>query len=359
MLATATAAGGTTAPRTLDPFATGWLPSQGLVVARAHDVLLVGLDGRVLGRLAGFRLAPSSGDFLLDGLAEAVAGPSYLTPQPLLLGPHGRPWELAGGRLEPLARGVVPLPGGAEVDGHMTGSPSDREAVIDVRDTRTGRILVPAHRYGWFVADGGLLLATHHILTDLVTHEQWTLPHGVSWTEGTGGVSTCNPAGLARDSVIALCAYVGPHFAHHSNSVVRVFSVAHDGKRTLLGGPFLYGNFGAMSAVLSPDREHIGATLAVGCGLSPSIVAPTQGGTPRYIDGSTDRAPGRHTQSYVLGWSWQGKLVAEFARGECEKESTPGIYLVDPTTFVRSLVFTLGSGTRGYAMWNAQPDALD
>ena len=89
-----------------------------------------------------------------------------------------------------------------------------------------------------------------------------------------------------------------------------------------------------MSAVLSPDRAHIGATLAVGCGLSPSIVAPTQGGTPRYIDGSSDVAPGRHVQSYVLGWSWQGKLVAEFARGECEKESTPGIYLVDPRTYI-------------------------
>lgn len=33
------------------------LPAEGLVVARRHDVLLVGLDGRVRARLAGFRLA--------------------------------------------------------------------------------------------------------------------------------------------------------------------------------------------------------------------------------------------------------------------------------------------------------------
>ncbi len=356
VLAAASIARGAAEPRLLNPFAPGWLPTQGIAVARAHEVLLVGLDGRVFGRLAGFQLALQSNDLLLDALAQDAAGPSYLTPQPLLVGPHGREWQLAGGRLEPLARGIVPLPGRTELVGHMTGSSSDRVAKIVLRDTRTGRVLVRAGDHDWFLSQNGLLLAQRHVLTDLVTREQWTLPHGVTWSEGVGGVSSCNPAGLARDSVIAVCAYVGPHFSRVSNAVVRVFSIAHDGRRTLLGRPFFYGNFGAMSALLSPDRAHIGATLAVGCGLSPSIVADTTGGKPRYIDGSTDIRRGPDTQSYVLGWSWQGKLVTQFAHGGCEQEATPGIYLVDPATYARTLVFALRPGWRNYAMWNVVPD---
>ncbi len=345
------AAGGSTAPRTLDPFQPGWLPSQGVVVARAHDVVLVGLDGRVFGRLSGFKLAPESDDLLLDGLAMAAAGPSYITPEPLLLGPHGRTWQIAGGRLELLRRGHVPLPGGDELVGWVSGPPSDRRTHVEVQ-AAGGRVLVRPGNYHWFLADGGLLLATRHVLTDLVTGEQWTLGRDVSWSEGEGGASTCNPAGLSGDSVIAVCAYVGPHFTRRSNSVVRVFSVAHDGHRAPLGRPFLYANFGAMSALLSPDGAHIGATLAVGCGLSPSIVAGTEGGSPRYIDGSPDLHPGKYVQSYVLGWTWGDKLVAEFAHGGCEKQAVPGIYLVDPVTYARSLVYPLRPSWRNYAMWN-------
>ena len=75
VLASATAAGGTTAPcgRSIR-LATGWLPSQGLVIARTHGVLLVGLDGHVFGSLAGFKLAPQSDDLLLDGLARLPPG---------------------------------------------------------------------------------------------------------------------------------------------------------------------------------------------------------------------------------------------------------------------------------------------
>jgi hypothetical protein len=131
--------------------------------------------------------------------------------------------------------------------------------------------------------------------------------------------------------------------------------VSHDGRRELLGRPFLYANFGALNAFLSPDAAHIAATLAVGCGPPYAIVGPTRGGAPRYVTGEDDLA--RNTahvaNADMLGWSDDGRAVAEIGVGECEGIHPPGIYLVNPVTFARTLVVTLARTDYGYALWRS------
>jgi hypothetical protein len=312
------------------------LPRQGLVIATPKAVLLVGLDGRVLQTLDGYRLAPETGDVALDGAVQASIGASYAADvAPILLGPRGRIWQLAGGKLVPIPVGRIPLPGGAAVEYHLK---KNRDLAATVRDGE-GRLLVPSGSESWFV--NGDLLATRKVVTDLVTGEKWRLRPGASWTQGVGQ-SSCNPAGIERHEIVAVCA---------AHNVVRVYTVAHDGRRKLRGAPFTYGGFGAMAALLSPDAKHVAATLAVGCGLSPSLVAPVDGGTPRYIDGSSDAHPGAYAQSYVLGWTPKGKIVAWFAHGECDKTSPPAVDLVDPASFGRAVVYRPVKDTQGFALW--------
>lgn len=317
----------------------GLLPPQGLVVQGRHAVLLVGLDGRVLRTLPGFTMAAGSRDLALDAMTQAESA------VPVLLGPRGRVWEILAGELVPIAPLTVPLPGAAEIVGRVLTRRSDGSPVmaVSVRDTATGRPLATGPPWRWFVTPAGLLV-TSKAVTDLVTRERWRL-RGADWAQATG-TSFCNPAGLRDDRVVAVCWFEGN---------VRVFSVAHDGRRELLGRPFRYGQFGAQTAFLSPDGRHVAASLAVGCGLSPSIIAPTTGGAPRYIDGSPAAHPGRHVQSRVLGWTLAGKVVAEFQHGECEKASPPAVYLVDPDSFRRTRIYVLPPGTAGFALWSPTP----
>jgi hypothetical protein len=329
------------------------LPAQGLVVAMPHALLLVGLDGRVLRTLPGFKLAPETGEQLLDQMVQRAMGATYGDdPEPVMIGPRGRVWQLAGGRLAPLRLGVLPLPGGAEIDGRLAGRRSDRSPIfaIVVRDSKTHRLLAGAGFPSWFVT-AGRLLVTPRVVTDLVTRERWRLRSGTLWGQGVG-TSECNPAGIANDEIVAVCSWVGPTFAKGYDSVVRAYAVRHDGTRELLGAPFLYANFGAQTALLSPDGKFFAATLAVGCGLSPSVIGPTTGGTPRYVDGSSDVHVGRHAQGVVLGWDG-GRAVVELAHGECEKASPPGVYLVDPSSFRRSRIYALPRGATGFDLWSS------
>ena len=336
---------------TLDPLAMPWLPEQGLAIQEAHDVLLVGLDGHVYGRLAGFTLAVSSRGEMLGSLA------SYLSETTLLQGPHGRAWLLAGGRLTGISANRFTLPGGVRLDGRFVttgyGSPDNPVAKIFVRDSRSGTVL--AQGTDWGIVDGRLLV-TAHAVVDLITRGRWLLPSGVRWSYIAATPNTCTPAGIAAGRIDAVCAIkVKP--AEHAgfNSLVRFFAVSHDGRRELLGRPFLYANFGALNAFLSPDSAHIAATLAVGCGPPYAIVGPTRGGAPRYVTGEDDlvRNTAHVANADMLGWSDDGRAVAEIGVGECEGIHPPGIYLVNPATFARTLVVTLARGDYGYALWRS------
>jgi hypothetical protein len=328
-----------------------WLPEQGLVVQEAHDVLLAGLDGHVYGRLPGFTLAVDSRGEMLGSLA------SYLPETTLLQGPHGRAWLLAGGRLTPISADRFSLPGGVRLDGRFVttgyGSPDNPVAKIFVRDVRSGTVL--ARGTDWGIVDGRLLV-TAHAVVDLITRQRWVLPDGVRWSYLAATPNTCTPAGIAAGRIDAVCAIKVKPGAHAGfNSLVRFFAVSHDGRRELLGRPFLYANFGALNAFLSPDAAHIAATLAVGCGPPFAILGPTRGGTPRYVTGEADvaRNTARVANADVLGWADSGLAVAEIGAGECESSTRPGIYLVDPVTFARTLVVTLARTDYGYALWRS------
>lgn len=306
------------------------MPAQGLVVQTKNAVLLVDLDGRVLQTLDGYSLGGGSHDVALDNVLQGE------TAVPVLVGPRGRVWEVVGGRLEPIPRLTVPLPGGSEIVGRIVRRDGSPVTTTSVRDARTGKPLTSGST--WFLTASGLLV-TPKVVTDLVTREQWRLRRA-DWAEAAG-TSFCNPAGVRGGRVVAACYFKG---------VVRMFSVAHDGAREILGKPFRYAQFGAETAFLSPDGKHVAASLAVGCGLTPSIIAPTDGGAARYIDGSS--SGGLHAQSWVLGWTASGKVVAEFQHGECEKVSPPAVYLVDPATYTRTRVYVLPPGTEGFTMWS-------
>ena len=310
------------------------MPSQGLVVQTKKDVLLVSLDGRVLQTLHGFTLGGGSRDIVLDNVMSGE------TAVPVLVGPRGRVFEVVDGKVVPIPRLTIPLAGGAEIAGRITGRQGDGSPIstATVRDAKTGKALAVGTT--WFVAPTGLLV-TPKVVTDLVTRKRWLL-RGADWAVATGS-SFCDPAGVRGDRLIAACYFMG---------VVRMFSVAQDGTRDVLGKPFRYPQFGPAAAFLSPDGKHVAATLAVGCGLAPSMIAPTTGGTPRYIDGSPAGHPGMHTQSFVLGWTSTGKVVAEFQSGECEKVSPPAIFLVDPDTYRRTRVYVLPPGAEGFTMWS-------
>ena len=340
------------APPALDPLAMPWLPEQGLAIQEARDVLLVGLDGHVYGRLAGFRLAPNSRGEMFGTLA------SYIPEATLLQGPLGRSWLLAGGRLSPVSASRFTLPGGALLDGRFVttgyGSPEDPVAKIFVRDARSGTVL--ARGTDWGIVDGRLLV-TAHAVVDLITRQQWTLPSGVRWGYLDATPDTCIPAGVHAGRVEAVCMIsVKPATHRGFNGLIRFFAVSHGGRREPLGRPFLYTNLGALDAFLSPDGTQLAATLAVGCGPPYAIVGPTRGGVPLYVTGQRDveRSTAHVPNAEVLGWADGGRVVAEIGAGECEGGHPPGIYLVDPATFARTLIVTLARGDFGYTLWQSE-----
>jgi hypothetical protein len=329
----------------LGPLAMPRLPEQGLVIQQQHAVELVGLDGHVYGRLPGFQLGLNSNGELLSDLA------SYLPDTTLLQGPEGRSWLLAGGRLTPFDARRFVLPGGVELDGRFVttgfGSPGNPVAKISIRDTRSGTLL--ARGPDWSIIQGRLL-ETAHTVTDLVTGERWKLGPTIRW--GNVGLNTCTPAGIHGGSIDAACvAGINPRTPGHAghDAVVRFFAVSDDGHREPLGLPFLYDRFGVAQAYLSPDGAHIAATLAVGCGPSYAAVGPTRGGAAHYVTGAPDTEIA--AKGDALGWSEAGSLVAEIGPGGCDGLHTDGIYLVDPDSFARTLVFPLGRDDDGYALW--------
>lgn len=336
MASTASAA----APGPLDPSQVR-LPAEGLVLQQPHGVLLVGLDGRTIGTLTGFRLAGTRND-VIDQLVARAAGATYLqSPSPILVGPGRQAWQLTAGRLRRLPPRTLPLAGGVTVVGRLPkGSPGlVPQVAATVRD-RTGRVLIgPADRK-WFVVRGRLL-ADRGKVTDLATGERWRHPAGVTWNQGVGA-DACTPAGVRAGRLVAVCQRVGKQRADGTNSAVRAFAVSRSGARTTLSGTLRYESFGAMSAFASPNGAYVAATLAVGCGLSPSVVLPTPGRSPRFLRGGP---------AYVLGWA-DGRIVAQFAHGECTDITGPEIDLVDPATLARTRIVRLGRSTAGWELWS-------
>ena len=74
-----------------------------------------------------------------------------------------------------------------------------------------------------------------------------------------------------------------------------------------------------------------------------------------YVTGQPDTARGTThvVNARLLGWSENGLAVAEIGAGECEGIHPPGIYLVDPDSFARTLIVTLARSDFGYTLWQS------
>lgn len=334
--------GGGSGAATIDPGSLPPLPAEGLLVGLRNAVLLVRLDGSVIGRLVGFRLAEPNGPSLVDRMVAQEMG---TTPQqdatawPVLVGPDKRDWQLVDGKVTALPRALILIPGDAEIIARVGGSYSRDEPDVIVRDTRTHRPLAPAGSRNWFVTASGLLV-TPTTVTDLVTRTRWRLRAGTSWQQGREHGSSCNPAGISGEKLIAVCGLESSRIKNDFHGLVRVFSVQHNGRREPLGKP-LGWCCSAQTAFLSPDGSYVTATLSVPCGPPAAMVASTHDGVPHYITGSND----------VLGFAQSGSIVASFDHGRECAESPPEIDLVNATTLARSRVYSPSSGS--YALWSS------
>ena len=295
---------------TLDPNDLRPLPAQGLVVERAHDVLLVGLDGKAYGKLEGFRLRPGSDETGRDLVFEDLQ--NVVPDRVVLSGPHHRWYVLdpEGRTLERLPRPKLGLEAGLELIGHASGD-EENGYEISFSVERDGKRVIPRTRDVHVVA--GSLIATPGALIDPIEDVRWKMPQG------------CVAAGLAGDDALELC---GP-------KPVVLVSVSSDGaRRTLSRFPSpLYPARG----MLSPDGADVAAVLAPGCGAPWTFLTSAEGGSARVITGGKwSGGP----NSYALGWSADNRLVAHIENPvECDSAPKTGVYLVDPKTLERAFVF--------------------
>jgi len=326
-----------------------WLPPQLLVIQQAHDLVLVGVEGHVYGRLMGFALAP----FTRSNTLQALAAGLFLGALPsktLLLGPKGRAWWLVGGRLVALSFGRLQLPGGAE----LVALPEDRNGNVQVllRDTR-GRGLLATN---WVIS--GSLMITPQLVFDLITRSRWVLGPGMSWLtiDGlTGSPGTCTPAGVTGEKLIAACVtYAHPRARNVNRALeldVRLYSVAANSHREPVARPIILKNAsGIHTAFLSPDRKYVAGDLDIECGRQ-ATVTQIPAGTPRYLDlwnsarQFTQLNIQAHQATTVLGWSEHGSVIVQVQHiAECGPSIRPGIYLINPKTLRRRLVYAYVAG---------------
>jgi hypothetical protein len=321
----------------LDPQHLPKLPAQGLVVQKPGGVLLVALDGQVLGRLPGFE-PYASGQLVGDRFVRSVAIAALQTGDPglvVLFDRAGKGWILdpAARALQPIGPVETALGGGATLAIRTSGS-----ALAGVNTTalveRAGRTLLR----GDLVVVGPGEVATsaespepHGTLLDLSTGRRWRLGRN------------CAVAAVSAGKAIAACATT-------TNEPARVYAFAPNGSSRILAtlGPGLYPQY----ASVSPDGRWLLFYLAPGCGPGWTAVLPIEGGKARLVTGQSIPAAMPTRTSFALGWSSDGKAVAAIsgaAPSDCEHESTSGTFLVDPSTLTRSLA----TGNHAIALWGA------
>jgi hypothetical protein len=301
------------------------LPTQGVAVQRAHDLLLLGLDGRPYGRLIGFKLAAdadlSARNLAFQNLAQIVAD------RILVVHLHAHWYELDGTGLHALSGTRIALPSGTTLVAHGKRYP-DGGFTATTTVIRLGRRLAAIGPTDLVGSSGGLLYTSAGTVLDPATGTFWRTHHG------------CVPAGLLHGQLLGLC-------PRTQRGPVDLVVLSRDGghrfvARVPSGAPF------PVAAELSPNGRYVAAAISFGCGPSYAFVVPTAGRTGRSVLGER-HAP--FTASQVLGWATDGHLVAWAARqASCEGESKAGLYSIDPRTFARRLV-----SPRDGAMWNPVP----
>jgi hypothetical protein len=331
------AASGTIA--VLDPQRLPQLPAQGLVIQRAHDVLLVGLDGKPIGALRGFAGPYTGKTYVLEGLAQADPAAVLLTDashRAYLLDP-------ATSRLRRLGEMQIPLQGGATLAAHAVLQPKPYLPTIMLQVVQRGREVGAESQFLRIV--GGRLVVSGGTAFDTVTGMRWR----IGKTEGAlpGG---CEPAGVSGANLVAVCAT-----GKYPSLKVRAYRISRSGARTGVGPTMRWG-FGAQTATLSPDGRFVGVTLAVGCGAPVGAITPVGVGRAGYIGNGKAVGSAAAINSEALGWTADGKLVAHiiFRPTDCDHAPPTGIYAIDPATFARTLIFPIPKDEVAW-LWNAGP----
>ena len=319
----------------LDPGNLPSLPAQGLVVDRAGGVLLEGLDGKVLGRVPGYRTFPP-GSLRARAFVRSVGIGALTTAAEglvVLYDRTGRGWILdpAKSALDPIGSLAVPLAAGARLVVHVTGTASKGVGATTavVRDGKTllaGYLSVTGGRYVSSSEQGS---SRRGVLLDVVTGRRWRLGAG------------CTVAGIVAGRAIAACQAPSGNVGRRGG----VYSIAADGSRRVLAtfAPGLYPE----SAWLSPDSRWVLLYLSPGCGPGWAAVMPASGGAPHYVAGGTAVPSSGPTPaarfSSALGWTSDGKVVATIAGSSpssCEHESHSGTFLIDPATLAKTRATT-------------------
>jgi hypothetical protein len=298
----------------------GALPAQGLLVAQGHDTLLVGLDGRIHWRLSGLR-PPwlASGNTARNAAFQQLAA---IVPNVALLSGPNQQWYVfdSHGRLELLTSPRLRLSGDVDVVARTVPT-NDHVFQVDVTVERGGRVLVPASaglRRIW-----GNLAVGESTAVDLQTGNRWHV------------AANCYPAATKDSELLMFC---GP----------RLLAVSTDGSRTALAT--IPKSLFAASASLSPSGKYVVGMFTPGCGPSYGFVVPTDGGRARPLT-----AEGRWSlagpNSIALGWASDNRIVAIVEpSSKLDTEPKAGVYLIDPTTLTRRLVYP---SANPWAMWNS------
>jgi hypothetical protein len=303
------------------------LPDTGLAVQVGDSVVLVRLDGFVIGRLDGYALDGSR--------SQAAPGPLVLVDRSarrLLLEPKRH-------RLAAMAAGVrVPLAYGAQLVQRRAGEGWQvvRRGIVVLRIPRGGVPVVSAGRD--VVTSQALAEARSDRRTavDLRTGKVRTLPKGcvVGARQGARWFLLClkaEPAVPSSAYLPRVVAQLGPH-----------------GWRGLLGPPFAGAGAGPATGyyrtlAVSPDGTRLLAQWSGECGRPTAVMAGT--------DGTHAGAVGKGA-SEALGFLPGGAALVAFSAQACAAPGpAPGIYRVDGKR--RTQVYPLTRRVSAVALWRS------
>jgi hypothetical protein len=297
------------AASTLDPQQLPVLPMRGFAVSSGATLAFVDLQGRVLGRVEGFRFA-----------AENTFGAGM----PRFTDSRGRLW-----RLDRTGRRFAPAPAGQALHGGATLSFVARTRTWLVR--RHGRVLLKtAPREPPFVSEGRNVVTAGTRALDLRTGTLFKVP------------PLCTVGSGHRPRWILLCG------AATSRSKAPQVIVERDGRiiaRAPVKAPAPnIAPVGHWAGVrLSPDGRTLLAQWSAECETPQAFLVTRHTGSVRRLGGAADN-------SIALGWTGDGRALVHFPAGVCggTYHGGPGIYAVDGRR-LRLLVET--TRRAAVAMW--------
>lgn len=301
-------------------------PTQGLLVEQGRNTLLTDLEGQPYLRLVRARPWWATPDTARNAPFKALA--EAVPTRTIFVGPRDSwyLWEPGKARLRPLLRPRLQLPGDVVVAAHSRPTTDDASASeVDLEIARRGRLVAPRSPHLRFVSPQ--LIATRTLAVNLRTRARWKFS------------SDCVPAGTRGDALFVLCTTT------RLGVSTRLVALSTDGRPRLLAR--LPRSLYAYKAAISPSGRYIAATLSPGCGPSYSFVLPVSGGEPMPLTGSKHWSM-RSAPATALGWTAESRLVAFVERSaSCESESGAGVYLINPRTLARRLLYP-----KSAAMWN-------